>query len=210
MTEETLEHLKKVEKVIEGVKAPLCRHQYPDTLRTVILVGSIDQMFEHHSAMLLLIRDGKIGSAFALSRSIVESMYRGLWLNFCATDAQVANFEKKDELPLKLFEIADAIDLKYRGEGFFADLKTRTWPSLCSYAHNGMLQLGRRFTGHELQPSYRDTEIVEVTRTITTCIVLLVGKFLAAQGYPDDCCEAEALLGTYGRAVQASAQPASQ
>ena len=197
MQNKTVEYLNTVEQTVEKLKPPLCRHQYPDNSRTVILVGTIDQMLEHHSAILRLIRDGKVGSAFALARSVVESMYSGLWLNFCATDAQVTRFETRDDLPLTMAGIADAIDTKYKGDGFFADLKKRSWPALCGYAHNGMLQLGRRFTGHALQPSYRDEEIVEVTRTITTCIIILVGKFLAVQGFPDDCKEVEALVGTY-------------
>ena len=211
MTKETLEHLNKVEKVMEEAKRLLSRHGYPDKLRTVILAGCIDQMIEHHEAMLLLIRNGKVGSAFALSRSIVESMYRGLWLNFCATDAQIAKFERKDELPLTMAEMADAIDEKYRGEGFFADLKKRTWPALCSYTHTGMLQLGRRFTGHKVEPSYREGEIEAVTTTVTTCILLLVAKFLAVQEHPEESKEVESLVGTYGpAAAQANTQPVTQ
>jgi hypothetical protein len=121
----TVEYLNKVEQTIEKVKPPLCRHQYPDNSRTVILVGTIDQMLEHHSAILRLIRDGKVGSAFALARSVVESMYNGLWLNFCATDAQVTRFETRDDLPLMMAGIADAIDAKYKGDGFFAELKKK-------------------------------------------------------------------------------------
>jgi hypothetical protein len=78
-------------------------------------VGWRSQMIEHHEGMLLLTRNGKVGSAFTLARTIVESMYRGRWLNFCATDAQVEQFERKDELPLTMAEMADAIDEKYRG-----------------------------------------------------------------------------------------------
>jgi|SRR5579859_3273020 len=206
MTKETLEHLNKVEKVIGEAKRLLSRHGYPDTLRTVILAGCLDQMIEHHDAMLLLMRNGKVGSAFALARSIVESMYRGLWLNFCATDAQIEQFERKDELPLTMAEMADAIDEKYRAEGFFADLKKRTWPALNSYTHSGMLQLGRRFTGQKVEPSYKDGEIAAVTTTVTTCILLLVSKFLAVQNHPEDSREVEALLGTYGPAARPNPQ----
>lgn len=206
MTKETLEHLNRVEKVIGEAKRLLSRHCYPDTLRTVILAGCLDQMIEHHEAMLLLMRNGKVGSAFALARSIVESMYRGLWLNFCATDAQIEQFERKDELPLTMAEMADAIDEKYRAEGFFADLKKRTWPALNSYTHSGMLQLGRRFTGNKVEPSYKDHEIAAVTTTITTCILLLVSKFLAVQNHPEDSREVEALLGTYGPAARPNPQ----
>lgn len=202
MIQETVKHLSKIETVIGEAKRLLSRHGYPDTLRTVILAGCLDQMIEHHEAMLLLIRNGKVGSAFTLARSIVESMYRGLWLNFCATDAQVEEFERKDELPLTMAQMADAIDDKYRAEGFFTDLKKRAWPALNSYTHTGMLQLGRRFTGHKVQPSYRDSEIMAVTTTMTTCILLLASKFLAVQNYPEDSREMERLLGTYGAAAR--------
>jgi|ERR1017187_515761 hypothetical protein len=206
MPKETLEHLNNVEKVIGEAKRLLSRHVYPDSLRTVILAGCVDQMIEHHEAMLCLMRNAKFGSAFALARSIVEGMYRGLWLNFCATDAQVEQFERKDELPLSMAELADAIDEKYSAEGFFADLKKRTWPALNSYTHTGMLQLGRRFTGHKAEPSYKDGEISAVTTTVTTCILLLVSKFLAVQNQPEDSREIEALLGTYGSAARQNPQ----
>jgi len=203
MTAETSENLNHVEAVIGKAKGILARNGYPSDLRTVIVAASISQMVEHHEAMLLLIRNGKVGSAFALARSIVESMYRGLWVNFCATDAQLQKFEQKDKLSVNMTDMAIAIDDKYRGEGFFEDLRKRSWPALCSYAHTGMLQLGRRFTGQKLQPSYSDGEIVEATTTITTCILMLVGKFLAVQNRANESKEAEALVGTYSPAAAA-------
>ena len=163
------------------------------------MIGFIDQMIEHHDAMLLLIRSGKVGSAFALARSIVESMYRGLWINFCATDAEIQDFERSDGLPVTMTEMARAIDEKYRAVGFFEDLKNRSWRSLCSYTHTGLLQLGRRFTGVNLQPAYDEEAIREATTSVTTCILLLVGKFLAVQNHDAECLEAEGLVGTYGQ-----------
>src|SRR5215468_7405270 len=106
------------------------------------------------ASILLLIRSEKVGSAFALTRSVVEGMYIGLWINFCATVQQVAKHERDDELPRTMQQMADAIDERYHGEGFFDELKQRTWKAMCSYAHTGMLQLGRRFTGHQLKPAY--------------------------------------------------------
>ncbi len=64
--------------------------------------------------MLLLCRNGLLGSAFALGRSIVESMYRGMWINFCATDAQLAEFNRDDRFPVKMPQMAREIDVKYR------------------------------------------------------------------------------------------------
>jgi hypothetical protein len=178
VTRETSEHLKQVELAIEKLKEVLNTCKIADDMRNIILVGTIDQLIEHHASVLLLIRSDKVGSAFALSRSIVEGMYRGLWLNFCATDEEVKQFGKEDKLPT-MDRLAKGIDEKYRAEGFFEDLRKRAWSGLCSYAHTGTLQLGRRFTGPALIPSYTDAQIVEITTSITTCILTMTSRFLA-------------------------------
>jgi hypothetical protein len=203
MSPETSEHLNKVELVIKKGKEILARNRFQRELRTLVVAASITQMIEHHEAMLLLIRNAKVGSAFALAHSIVDSMYRGMWMNFCATAAQLEKFEKDDKFPLNMTDIAAVIDEAYRGEGFFENLRKRSWPALCSYSHTGMLQLGRRFTGDKLEPSYTDGEIVEATTTVTTCILMLVGKFLAVQKCVNERAEVEALVGTYHTAPAA-------
>jgi hypothetical protein len=66
-----------------------------------------------------------------------------------------------------------------------------------------MLQLGRRFTGSKVMPNYRDGEIYEATMTVTTCILLLAGKFLEYQNHADECTAVEALAERYRPAPQA-------
>jgi hypothetical protein len=176
-----------------------------------MVIAFIDQMIEHHESMLLLIRNGKVGSAFSLARSIFESMYRGLWIGLCATNDQLQHFEQNDELPLGMHAMAEAIDTATSDPAdphhFFADLKARGWSALCSYTHTGLLQLGRRFTGQSVQPSYSEAETLEVTTSTTTCVLLLVGRFLAMQSQAQDSKAAEALIETYGQAAPRAAQP---
>lgn len=200
MKPEANEHLAKLEQVVETAKGMLSRHEYPDDLRTVFLAGSIDQMIEHHEAMLLLIRSGKLGSAFATARSIFEGLYRGAWILMCATDADLERFEKEDRLPLNMSEMAKALDTKADLGSFFVDLLNRGWRALNSYAHTGMFQLGRRFTGHKLQPAYSDGEILEITTTTTTCLLLLVRPFFAHHRHDDDATEIDRLTSSYGPA----------
>lgn len=88
MSPETVEHLGRVEEVMRKAKLILARYSYPDDARTVTVMGTVTQIIEHHEAMLLLIRNDKIGSSFALIRSIVEGVYRGMWMNFCATECR--------------------------------------------------------------------------------------------------------------------------
>jgi len=198
MKPETEEHLKKVETAIAQANHILSAHTYPDDPRTLMVVGLLSTMIEHHRAMLQLIGKGLVGSSFSLARSIVESMYRGLWLNACATPQQIQSFDSDDKFPVKMTDMAKAIDATYKANGFFEGLKNRGWAALCSYAHSGMLQLGRRFTGEKVKPNYDEQEIYEATTTVTTCILLLAGKFLAYQNHPADCIAVEALVGVYG------------
>lgn len=211
MTPETTKHLSHVEAAIQKAKQLLAGHGYNADLRNLLVIAFIDQMIEHHESMLLLIRNGKVGSAFSLARSIFDSMFRGLWIGLCATDAQIADFEKKDELPVGMKAMAVAIDTATGDPAdphdFFADLKARGWSALCSYAHSGLLQLGRRFTGQNMQPCYSDGEIVEVTTSTTTCVLLLIGRFLVMQNQGEDARAAEGLIETYGEVARQAAQP---
>lgn len=198
----TNNELKKCDEAIAGAKALLSRKGYPDDLRTVLAVGFIDQAIEHHAAVFLLARSGLVGSGFALARSVFESLFRGVWLLICATDAQVTEFEKQDRLPLNMPQMAEAIDKKI-GADFFVDFVNRAWKSMNSYTHTGVLQLGRRFTAHALQPAYTDAEILEVTTTITTCVLLLIRPFFVFHKQEEEAKEVDRLVETYGPAASA-------
>jgi hypothetical protein len=207
MKTETDEHLKRLERAIDEAKGLLIRHQYKDDLRTVLVIGFIDQMIEHLEAVLLLVRSGKVGSAFALVRSIFESLYRGGWVLMCATDAELERFEKTDKIDFTLQEMADAIDAKTGLGKFFADLKSRGWKPLNSYTHTGLLQLGRRFTGHKVEPSYKNQEIVEVTTMATTCVLMLIRPFLAAHKHDQEAARMDEVVATYGPAYVTKGMP---
>jgi Family of unknown function (DUF6988) len=209
MTQGTMKHLNRVEAAIQQTKPLLGPRKYPADLRTILVGALVTQVIEHHEAMLLLTRNAKYGSAFALGRSIFESMFRGLWFLLCATDADLQYFEQNDELPpdssgkpMNMQKMASAIDAATTRDpndpnDFFTDLKKRGWKSLCSYTHSGLLQLGRRFTGDKAEPSYNDEEIVEITTSCSTCILLLVGTFLNGQNYVAESNAAAALIGSW-------------
>ena len=55
MTPDTTQHLNTVEGVIVKAKAILARHSYPDDLRSVVVMGTLTQIIEHHEAVLLSI-----------------------------------------------------------------------------------------------------------------------------------------------------------
>lgn len=196
------EHLVRVEAAVQNSKPLLERHAKEYDLqnkRTLMVLCFISQMFEHHEAMLVLVAGGKIGAAFSLARSIFEGVYRGLWINKGASDSEVENFATGDEIKLTMKQLAKANDANYEigVPQFFQSLKDRAWGALNSYAHIGMMQLARRFSEHEFAPSYTEEQAFEITRTLTTLILILVRSFLAAGDHLIEAEETDALTRTY-------------
>jgi len=193
MSPELDAEMKSSEATVLEIKRLLNKERFPDDERTTVVAALIHQAIEHHVSILLLLRSELIGSAFALTRSVSEILYRGVWLNTCATDEEVQKFAVFDKFELTIGEMVNAIDAAC-GLEFFREFKRQTWKTLNSYAHTGMLQIGRRFTGDRLGPSYTDREKIEVLRAIRLCIVMLVRPFFAKHGHLDSAKEVDKLM----------------
>lgn len=180
--------LKLAEGVAAEIKKVITPLKYADDEWSTTVAAFIDQAFEHHAAIILLIRSALFGSAFALLRSLVEIVFRGVWIATCATDAEIKRFREKDEIDHTFGDMAKAIDAAC-GIDYFHDLKKKSWTALNSYTHTGILQLGRRFTGDKLCPSYKDEEKIEVIRTGTTMLLLIVRPFLAKHGHMNEAAQ---------------------
>jgi hypothetical protein len=198
MTKKLREHMIRCEGAVQSAKPILGKHKFPDDYRTVTVVGFISVLIEHQESALLLIMHDKVGSAFALGRPIVEGVYRGLWVNACATDDEIKKFNEKDKIDLEFWEIAAVLDPAHNTGDFFQNFKKRAWGALNSYTHGGMHQLGRRFTKHEVVNNYTEEEIYEMTTMVTTCVLILISRFLAKQRHADDAKAIDALVETYG------------
>jgi hypothetical protein len=123
MTEEWTAHLGRAEATVQAVKPMLARHEYPDDVRTVLVIGFITQVIERHEIMLLFVSNDMRGSACVMARSIFESLYRGLWIIYCATDALVSQFVADDPMPVNITEMASGIDGAINTEGFFTNTR---------------------------------------------------------------------------------------
>jgi len=217
LTNELQEHLKQVEAAIQNAKPILEKHAADYNMqdkRTLMVLCFISQMFEHHEATLVLVMHDQIGSAFALARSIVEGVYRGLWINLGATDEQVERFARTDEINLGMTALAQANDGTYKlgkNVDFFQDFKKRSWDALNSYTHTGMMQLARRFSEHEFKPDYTEKQVVQITTALTTLILILAVYFLTARGdkYMDAANAVEKLTRAYGPLAESIPFPKS-
>jgi len=188
--------LRLAEGVANEVKAVITPLKYPDDEWSTTVAAFIDQAFEHHAAIILLMRSALFGSAFALLRSVVEIVVRGVWIATCATPAEITRFRDKDEINPTFGEMAKAIDTAC-GINYFHNLKQQSWGALNSYTHTGVLQLGRRFTGDRLEPSYKDGEKIEVIHTATIMLLLIVRPFLAKHGRQNEAVQIDQIGAKY-------------
>jgi hypothetical protein len=199
MTPELTKTLAKLEGVINAAIPILERNQIKIEAqtppRTPLVLMTISQSVEHHQAMILLLRNDKTGSAFTLARSIFDGMYRGLWFDKSATTDEIRHFLREDEIKRPIGEMAKAIDAASNTGGrIFQDFKRGAWSILCSFSHNGMQQLGRRFTGTMMQPSYPDSQKATIMELATVCVLLLAQGFLEARGFAREAEEIAGLM----------------
>jgi hypothetical protein len=148
-----------------------------------------DQVQEHARATYLLLRHGLTGSAFSLVRVTFETSYRGLWLRHCATDQELADFQKKDELPKQTPIIKAVESIDAYNAGVLSRLSKDYWSAMCSYAHGGYLPTVRRITSRGIEPNYSDEEIKQVI-LFASVWALAAGLEIFDMGGRVDLCEA--------------------
>ncbi|HKN58739.1 MAG TPA: hypothetical protein VJV97_07785 [Gemmatimonadaceae bacterium] len=110
---------------------------------------------EHSQAIVVLIDQGLHGSALAMQRPLIEAYARGLWLMYCASDADV-DAAGRDQFP-GINRLTK--DLERPGASDWVGIKDMWWSRLCSFTHTGYQQIGARLTAEGLGYAYDDGEI---------------------------------------------------
>ena len=195
---ELTKHLDKVRDTVTEVDRIVSLHKYASDRRTVMVMGLLSTMIQHHRSMLQLIKSaGTAGSSWALARDILKGMRYGLWINSCANEEQIHRIEEADEFPFSIPEMIKEIEAAYNTDPFFENLKNRWGTQLYKYSRSDIFQLGRWEIDASSGLHLDDGEIREATTIATLCIVLLAVKFLAGQGHLADCERIETLAADY-------------
>jgi hypothetical protein len=197
MKAELVAHLDKVRDTVAEVQRIVFSHRYSDDKRTVAVGGLLATIIQYHHSVLQLIRLGSVSSSYALIRDMVRGMREGLWINSCATEEQILQFEKSDEFPVSIPEMVREIEATYNADSFFEVLKDRWGNQLYKYSRSSWVQLGRWGFDATSGLHCDDDEIRDATTIAALCIVLLAAKFLASQKHPADCKQIEALAADY-------------
>ena len=110
--------------------------------RSVLTHSYFALALEHQEAIIVLVRLGLVGSAFALLRPQFEAVYRALWVHGVATDEQALNIKANNlkTFPRRFQTLAAELDKRYPGASF-AGMVASHWNYLCDLTHNGVEQL---------------------------------------------------------------------
>lgn len=159
----------------ELIWSELQHTQFPSNPRLNLVYAYLAIALEHQHAILNLTALRLHGSAFALFRPQVETGFRGLWANLCATEEQIAGIAKRGEEPFPHFRaMADELEHAYDSGGWLASFASH-WSTLNGYTHSGLEQLGRRFgEDGNLQPTYSEAMLTEL---LVSSATLSIGLF---------------------------------
>jgi hypothetical protein len=201
-----MENIEDLPALIDRVEAvrrrlyELSAGRYPDDRHTTAVLAYLDVTLEHHEAICRLMGLKLFGSACALGRPVVDALFRALWVNGCATDEQVDAVAERDDFDWPKDMMAQ-VDERYSAQDrFFSTIKKGCWGALCSYAHSGLRQLAKRFSGRRVGPRYSMTDLKEVLDTATASIILLARLLLVCTGRVTEAEETEEMMVAYGEA----------
>jgi hypothetical protein len=143
---------------------------FVDQNRDRILLAYWSLVFDYDKSMLHLLRAGFYGGAFALVRPLVEALVRA-HIALVGSDDDIAKI-KADEYFVNFKMIGAQIDTEFALDGLFDRFLNQARGPLHSFTHSGLFQLGRRYTGGDLQARYEDGEIIEVVRVTTSAVFM--------------------------------------
>ncbi len=144
----------------------------PSDLRGRMAGGCFSIVLQHRTGIVLLVKNGVYGPAFALIRVIYETYVRGVWLFKCASDAELNRYKLGQssntfEQLVTIVEGVEGFDV-----GVLSDVKKRSWRAMNSFTHTGYEQIVRHQTEDSIEPNYDPLEVVEVVNFATAMAFL--------------------------------------
>lgn len=173
------------------------RGQCPDDDRNMLLMAYWALIFDFHKGILADIENQRCGSAFALVRPCVEALARA----HVAVKGSADDVKKlQDDTYVTDFDrIGQWMDQAFATEGLFAKFIGGAQAALHSFTHAGLSQIGRRFDGHTLKPSYDDGEILEVIRSTTSAVWMVTNLVTITLGFTPEANKAQGLYLEWGK-----------
>jgi len=154
--------IQKSEALIQWMNQKIDGLEISSEDRTRISAACFDVALEHQKAIVLLIANKLVGSAFSLVRILFEAYIRGLWIGKCATDKEIEDF-KKNKLEKTFGTLIQEIEQEDGfQEGVLSKGKAANWKAMNSYTHSGFFQSVRRFKEKTIEANYDEEEVIDI------------------------------------------------
>jgi uncharacterized protein DUF6988 len=173
------------------------RGECPDDDRNILLMAYWALIFDFHKGILTEIESQRCGSAFALVRPCVEALVRA-HVAVKGSDEDV-NKLQGDTYQTDFDKIGQWMDREFATEQLFTNFIGGAQAALHSFTHAGLSQIGRRFDGHTLKPSYDDAEILEVIRSTTSAAWMVTNLVTIHLGFVKEANKAQDLYLDWGK-----------
>jgi len=186
------DNIKKSEALIQWMDQRIDGLEISSDERTRISAACFDVALEHQKAIVLLIANQLIGTAFSLVRLLFEAYIRGLWLGKCAKDQEIEKY-KKNRLEKSFATLIQEIEqVEGFQEGVLSKAKAASWKAMNSYTHSGFFQSVRRNKDETIEPNYDADEIMEVlgfTNSIGMLTALQIALMAGDEAFAKDLLE---------------------
>jgi hypothetical protein len=126
-----------------------------------IASACFDVAIEHQAAIALLCKLKHFGSMHALMRILIESVVRGLWILYCATDAELDIFEKRG-IEMHFGDLTAEIEKTIgSNQPTLSQMKVKVWREMNDFTHTGYIQVTRRHGEGVLGSNYPEENVIK-------------------------------------------------
>lgn len=155
---------------------------YDAETRSTLFAGFMSVCMTHHEAILFLVTNDRLtASALALLRPLVETLCRGLFVAFEASDEQVAVVQNGGEPYPPFKKLMELLDARFQTDKLFAQYGDM-WKLLNDFTHTGLDQLSHRFDKDGGIGSHHDeATICELINSATSAIIRIAIPFLGSR-----------------------------
>jgi hypothetical protein len=129
--------------------------------RQQIAAACFDVAIEHQTAIALLCDFHLFGSMYAMIRVLIESVIRGLWILYCATDEELDRFETHG-IDKYFGDLIKEIENVIGDDRLtLSQMKTNAWNALNDFTHTGYIQITRWHGNGKLGSNYPEEDVIK-------------------------------------------------
>jgi hypothetical protein len=180
-----LEHmLARAESLAYRISSELNGQRLPDDPRACAAIGCLTVAQQHHSAIIILLRNDMPvhASAFALLRHQIETAFNALWLWYCAGDDEIERF-MRDGSGKTVRQLVAQVDgvLAGREEEEAAIIRDH-WSQLSDFVFAGDRRIRHWLESNEVDAIYSEDAVAELAALSNSIAELGLATYRSLSG----------------------------